>query len=62
MITLELSAEQAELLHQIVERELRELGPEIRHTDSRTYRDHLKQRFDALETLRARLAQLSSRQ
>ena len=52
---LELSQKEAELVQQILARELRELGPEIRHTDARAFRDELKLRFDQIEVLRQRL-------
>ncbi|MBN1490898.1 MAG: hypothetical protein JXA69_13350 [Phycisphaerae bacterium] len=39
---LELTAEEREMLATLVEREVADLGPEIRHTDDTTYRDELK--------------------
>lgn len=35
---------------------LREIGPEIRHTDDYTYRDDLRERRQELRTLQAMLA------
>jgi hypothetical protein len=45
---LELTSEQVELLREILEHELRVLGPEIRHTHARAFRDDLRTRYDAL--------------
>ena len=57
---LELSQKEAELVHQMLARELRELGPEIRHTDSRAFRVELKLRYDHLELLRQRLESVTA--
>jgi hypothetical protein len=54
-MTLELTPRDGELLREILEHELRKLGPEIRHTDSRAFREELKRRYDELESLRERL-------
>lgn len=48
---LELTRQQRNLLWQLVDQEVRELGTEIRHTDSRTYKDDLKERRGELRGL-----------
>lgn len=55
MIALELSPEEAELLQEMLDRERRGLGPEIRHTRSRDFRETLKRRYDQVEALAAKL-------
>ncbi|MEP0845542.1 MAG: hypothetical protein HRF50_01830 [Phycisphaerae bacterium] len=55
MIALELSSEEAELLQELLDRERRGLGPEIRHTHNREFRETLKQRYDLVEALAAKL-------
>ena len=44
---LELTEAEREALLTLVEREISDLGPEIRHTTTRTYRDDLKARKQA---------------
>lgn len=39
---IEMPPEERDLLIALVEREISDLGPEIRHTDVRRYRDELK--------------------
>jgi hypothetical protein len=52
---LELEPDQLELLRELLERELRKLGPEIRHTRTRAFRDELKRRYDQVVALCERL-------
>ncbi|MGD8452055.1 MAG: hypothetical protein PVJ57_09580 [Phycisphaerae bacterium] len=48
---VELTSEQQTLVLQLVEAALREIGPEIRHTMTSTYKDALKQERRALRSL-----------
>ena len=48
---VELSPEKRDLLAQLVYCAIREIGPEIRHTSSRSYKDDLKQRRRELQGL-----------
>ncbi len=41
-MTIELPPEERDLLVALVEREISDLGPEIHHTDTRSYRDELR--------------------
>ncbi len=41
-MTIDIPSEERDLLVAIVQREISDLGPEIRHTDTREYRDELK--------------------
>jgi hypothetical protein len=50
-MTVELTPEEREVLLILVERELSELIPEIRHTRTQTYREDLKARQEALRSL-----------
>lgn len=52
---IELKEEEREALLGLVEREIGELGPEIRHTDMRSYRDDLKHRKQVMRQLREHL-------
>ncbi len=52
---VEIPQEERDLLVAIIEREISELGPEIRHTDARKYRDELKIEKQVLLDLLARL-------
>ena len=54
-MTLELKPEEAALLAFLVQRELEELGPEIHHTRTSTYRQDLKERKNVLTGLLERL-------
>ena len=45
---VELTSEQRDLLLQLVDAAVRELGPEIRHTDNAAYRDDLREQRRAL--------------
>ena len=58
-MTLELSAAEREILIQVLERELSEMGPQIRHSQHTDYRDELKQEKRTLQELRDRLAAVS---
>jgi hypothetical protein len=48
---IELTPQQVHLLLQLVDDEVRDLGPEIRHTDSRTYKEDLRNRRRELRGL-----------
>jgi hypothetical protein len=52
---VELTPEEREALLTLVEREIADLGPEIRHTDTRSYRDDLKTQKRKMVELRAHL-------
>ena len=52
---VELTNEERDILEALIAREISELGPEIRHTDQRTYRDDLKAERCALRHLLDRL-------
>ena len=52
---IELSEQERLALIDLVEHEIAELGPEIRHTDTRTYREDLKARKHAMRLLREHL-------
>ncbi|QSQ12209.1 hypothetical protein [Myxococcus landrumensis] len=52
---LELSAVEARELKEALDTELRELLTEISHTDERSYRDVLRERYGRLEQLNRRL-------
>ena len=51
---IQLNSEQAELVAELLESERARLMVEIRHTDHRAYRDELRQRLDAVESLLGR--------
>jgi hypothetical protein len=51
MTHLQLSDEEALVLHEVLEARWQELLKEIRHTDHREFRDHLKARATLLERL-----------
>lgn len=55
---LPVNSEDVQVLRQVVEAKLAELTVEIRHTDTRTYREELKQRRDVLRRLDDALIQL----
>jgi truncated hemoglobin YjbI len=57
-MVLEITSEQRDLLLQLVNQALDEIGPEIRHTFTRTYRDQLKHERTELLHLRDMLASL----
>ena len=48
---VELTPEEREVLLTLVEREIADLGPEIRHTDTKTYREDLKAQQRTLKNL-----------
>ncbi len=52
---LELSNEERELLEALISRELGDIGPEIRHTSQREYREDLKAEKRVLSQLLDRL-------
>ena len=57
-MTIELTPQQRDLLLQLVDTALDELGPEIHHTMTANYRDELKEQRRELHTLRERLGGL----
>jgi len=54
-MTIDLSAEEMELVLVQLRRRIDELAFEIHHTDKRNYRDELKQGLDTLEKLVKRM-------
>jgi hypothetical protein len=52
---VDLSEEERQALIRLVEREISDLGPEIRHTRTSTYRDDLKAQKKVMRTLREHL-------
>lgn len=50
-MTIDLTPEEREVLLALVEREISDLGPEIRHTKTRTYREDLKDQQRTLRNL-----------
>jgi hypothetical protein len=57
-VQLPVNSEDVQVLRQVVEAKLAELTVEIRHTDTRTYREELKRRRDVLRRLDDALVQL----
>lgn len=53
---LEIDDDQRDVLAAVIHRELEDLGPEIHHTRTRSYRDDLKVRRETLVHLLDRLA------
>lgn len=53
----ELTTEEREMLVRLLEREVRELGPEIRHTETAEYHDRLRAYRAQIALLRDRLAE-----
>jgi hypothetical protein len=53
---IEISPEERAVLAALVQEELNDIGPEIRHTQTTEYRDELKSRKDLLVRLLDRLA------
>jgi hypothetical protein len=49
---IDLTSEQRHLLLQLVDSAIRDMGPEIRHTTTRTYKEDLKQQRRDLRQLR----------
>lgn len=54
---IELSEAEREAILRLVDREISELGPEIRHTSTRSYREELKAEKQMLRKLREHLAE-----
>ena len=54
-MVIELTPEEREVLLVLVEREMTDLGPEIHHTRTQTYREDLKAQQRALRDLFQRL-------
>lgn len=50
-MTVQLTPEQEELLRDLIRRRLDELGPEIRRTETRDYRDELRREYEGLDQL-----------
>ena len=50
-MNIEFTSEEAGLLKEMVEERIRELGPEIHHTDNRAYRVRLQEMRSKLATL-----------
>lgn len=57
-MTLELTATQAAALADLLDATLANMSVEIRHTDSRAFREHLVQRRGALRDLHSQLTAL----
>ena len=57
MNDLELTSEESEVLHQVLEHSLAALELEIRHTDHNEFKNLLKQRRNTLRALIAKLSQ-----
>ena len=55
-MSVELTRQEREMLRQLVDSALREIGSEIRRTRTYTYKDDLKQQRRTLLRLRERLA------
>lgn len=53
---LELSREEADALLELIERELSELKPEIRHTNTTAFREELRAFQRTLDDVRTKLA------
>ena len=56
---LAVTDEEARVLDELLEARLREMRLELAHTDDRAYRSDLRDRYDHIERLRARLKQTS---
>lgn len=54
-MTLELNAEEAQMLIYVLKQEISEIGPELRHTETSSYHDELKHRKEVLFKLLRRL-------
>jgi hypothetical protein len=54
-MVIEVTPEEREVLLALVEREITELGPEIRHTRTQTYREDLKTQQRTLKDLSTHL-------
>jgi len=56
----DLKPQEHELLLELLTRELADLGPEIRHTDDREFRDELRERRELVRQLIERLEALQT--
>ena len=54
-MTLELNAEEAQILVYVLKQEISEIGPELRHTETSSYHDELKHRKEVLFKVLRRL-------
>ncbi len=54
-MTLELNAEETQMLVYVLKQEISEIGPELRHTETSSYHDELKHRKEVLFKLLRRL-------
>lgn len=57
-MNLELNSHEVEIVRQLVGQAVRELGPEIHHTHSRSVRGQLNERRQILEQLLARMGEV----
>jgi len=57
---LAVTDEEARVLDELLEGQLRSMRLEIAHTDDRAFRSDLRDRYDHLERLRLRLKQMST--
>lgn len=53
---LELNEEEQQVFIELLDREIQDLGPEIHHTQTSSYRDELRARKELLARLRDRLS------
>jgi len=60
MILVELTREEVEILRDLVDERVSDLGPEIHHTRSREYYDMLKRTREQLRELLQRLSQAAA--
>ncbi len=59
-MTVELTPEQVDIFKKLLEREIAETGPEIRHTQTSSYHDELKAYKRELQTLHEWLSALDA--
>ena len=59
---LAVTDEEARVLGELLDGQLRAMRMEIAHTDDRAYRSDLRDRYDHLERLQLRLKQMSTRE
>ena len=59
---LAVTDEEARVLGELLDGQLRAMRMEISHTDDRAYRSDLRDRYDHLERLQLRLKQMSTRE
>ena len=57
---LAITDEEARVLDEMLDGQLRSMRLEIAHTDDRAYRSDLRDRYDHLERVRLRLKQMST--